>query len=429
VKEGLINPDSGTGPSPFEGTISAMTTATSRPLEGMLVLDLGQIYNGPYCGLLLSFMGSRVLKIEPPEGDVVRRRKREVEPYPLVMLNSNKESVVLDLKHPHGKALFLRLVRQADVVVENFAAGVMDRLGLGWEVLQAENPRLVYGTGTGFGLTGPYRDLPAMDLTIQAMSGIMNATGFPDRPPVKAGPAVCDFLGGVHLFGGIVSALLHRERTGRGQRVEVAMLEAAVMALASALGVYMDGEDTRMPARTGNRHPALAMAPYNVYPTNDGYVAIFTASDRHWDSITRVLGREDLLSNPEYASTPDRAARMEEIDAMVEAWTRQRGKDDVLSILTKAHVPCAPVRTAREVANDPHLASREAWTDVEHPRRGKTRVPNSPIRLHGSAPSIVHRPAPLLGQDTDRVLAELLGLSTAELAALHAAGVIEPVKS
>jgi formyl-CoA transferase len=191
----------------------------------------------------------------------------------------------------------------------------------------------------------------------------------------------------------------------------------------------MDGEDTRMPARTGNRHPALAMAPYNVYPTNDGYVAIFTASDRHWDSITRVLGREDLLSNPEYASTPDRAARMEEIDAMVEAWTRQRGKDDVLSILTKAHVPCAPVRTAREVANDPHLVSREAWIDVGHPRRGKTRVPNSPIRLHGSAPGIVHRPAPLLGQDTDRVLAELLGLSTAELAALHAAGVIEPVKS
>ena len=406
-----------------------MTNAVSSPLEGMLVLDLGQIYNGPYCGLLLGFMGARVLKIEAPEGDVVRRRKRNVEPYPLVMLNSNKESVVLDLKHPAGKALFLRLVGKADVVVENFAAGVMDRLGLGWDVLRAENPRLVYGSGTGFGLTGPYRDLPAMDLTIQAMSGIMNATGFPDRPPVKAGPAVCDFLGGVHLFGGIMSALLQRERMGQGQRVEVAMLEAAVMALASALGVYMDGEDARMPARTGNRHPALAMAPYNVYPTNDGYVAIFTASDRHWDSITRVLGREDLLSNPDYAGTPDRAARVEEIDAMVEAWTRKLGKEEVLAILTEAHVPCAPVRTTREVANDPHLASRQVWTDIEHPRRGKTRVPNSPIRLHGSTPGRVRRPAPLLGQDTDRVLSELLGLSEAELLALHAAGVIEPVKS
>ena len=194
----------------------------SRPLDGMLVLDLGQIYNGPYCGLLLGFMGARVLKIESPEGDIVRRRKRQVEPYPLVMLNSNKESVVLDLKHDDGKALFLRLARKADVVVENFAVGVMNRLGLGWDVLQKENSRLVYGSGTGFGLSGPYRDLPAMDLTIQAMSGIMNATGFPDRAPVKAGPAVCDFLGGVHLFAGILGALLQRERTGQGQFVEVA---------------------------------------------------------------------------------------------------------------------------------------------------------------------------------------------------------------
>jgi CoA:oxalate CoA-transferase len=404
-----------------------MTTPPRRPLEGMLVLDLGQIYNGPYCGLLLGFMGARVLKIEPPEGDIVRRRQRNVEPYPLVMLNSNKESVVLDLKHPDGKALFRRLARRADVVVENFAAGVMDRLGLGWEVLRSENPRLVYGAGSGFGLTGPYRDLPAMDLTVQAMSGIMNATGFPDRPPVKAGPAVSDFLAGVHLFGGILGALLHRERTGEGQHVEVAMLEASVMALASALGAFMDGAGA-VPERTGNRHPALAMAPYNVYPTKDGYVAIFTASERHWHSIARVLGREDLLDNPAFASTPARAARMEEIDAMVEAWTRERGKEEVMAVLTRAHVPCAPVRTAREVVNDPHLLQRGVWVDVEHPRRGKTRVPISPIRLHGCAPAAVERAAPLLGQDTDRVLAELLELSVDELTALHASGVIEPVK-
>ena len=410
------------------GPVSGMTTAGPRPLEGMLVLDLGQIYNGPYCALLLGFMGARVLKIEAPEGDIVRRRKRDVEPYPLVMLNSNKESVVLDLKHPEGKALFLRLARKADVVVENFAAGVMDRLGVGWEVLRRENPRLVYGAGTGFGLTGPYRDLPAMDLTIQAMSGIMNATGYPDRPPVKAGPAVCDFLAGVHLFGGIVSALLGRERTGQGQLVEVAMLDAAVMALASALGAFMDG-DGGVPERTGNRHPALAIAPYNVYPTRDGYVAIFTASERHWQSMARVLGREDLLDHPDFASTPARAARMEEIDALVTGWTRGRSKDEVLAELTRAHVPCAPVKTTGEVIDDPHLRERGLWAEVDHPRRGKTRVPNSPIRLHGSAPATVTRPAPLLGQDTDRVLAELLGLGADELAALHAAGAIEPVKT
>ena len=394
----------------------------------MLVLDLGQIYNGPYCGLLLGFMGARVLKVEAPEGDIVRRRKRDVEPYPLVMLNSNKESVVLDLKHPDGKALFLRLARMADVVVENFAVGVMERLGLGWEVLRRENPRLVYGVGNGFGLAGPYRDLPAMDLTIQAMSGIMNATGYADRPPVKAGPAVCDFLAGVHLFAGIMSALLHRERTGQGQLVEVAMLDAAVIALASALGVHMDG-DAKVPPRTGNRHPALAMAPYNVYATSDGYVAIFTASDRHWHSVARVLGREDLLDDADYATTPKRAARVEEIDALVSGWTGTRTKAEVMAQLTEAHVPCAPVQTAGEVANDPHLLARGYWADLEHPRRGRIRVPNSPIRLHGAEAGVAARPAPLLGQDTDRVLGELLGLDADELGALHAAGVIEPVKT
>jgi formyl-CoA transferase len=212
-----------------------------------------------------------------------------------------------------------------------------------------------------------------------------------------------------------------------GQLVEVAMQEAALIALASALGVFMDG-DGGVPERTGNRHPALAIAPYNVYPARDGYVAIFTASERHWHSIARLLGREDLLTSPDFATTPARAARVEEIDAMVEAWTRPRGKDEVLAALTEAHVPCAPVRTTREVVHDPHLAARGVWVDVEHPRRGKTRVPISPIRLHGSDPAAVARVAPLLGQDTDRVLGELLGLDADALQALHAAGVIEPVE-
>jgi formyl-CoA transferase len=207
--------------------------------------------------------------------------------------------------------------------------------------------------------------------------------------------------------------------------VEVAMLEAAVMALASAVGVFMDG-DGGVPERTANRHPALAIAPYNVYPTSDGYVAIFTASERHWHSMARVLGREDLLAHPDFATTPARAARGDEIDAMVEAWTRGRGKEEVLRVLTEAHVPCAPVRTTREVVNDPHLMERQMWVDIEHPRRGTTRVPRSPIRLHGSAPAAVERAAPLLGQDTDRVLAELLRLRPSDLAALHASGVIEP---
>ncbi len=397
-----------------------------RPLDGMLVLDLGQIYNGPYCGLQLSFMGARVLKIEPPEGDVVRRRKREVEPYPLVMLNSNKESVVLDLKQPRGKQIFLELVAKADVVIENFAAGVMDRLGLGWDVLHKLNPRLVYGGSSGYGLDGPYRDLAAMDVTIQAMSGLTNATGHHDGPPTKAGAAVCDFLAGIHLCAGILGALVQREHTGTGQRVEVAMHEAAVVALASVMGAVMDN-DTSVPDRTGNRHPALSMAPYNTYPCSDGYVAIFTSAARHWHSLCKLFDRTDLLEDPAYSTTPDRAKRMKEIDDIVGAWTITRSKDEVLRLLNEAHVPCAPVKTAREVAYDPHLEARGFWVDIEHPRRGKTRVPISPIRLHAGGKAEIRRPAPTLGQHTDAVLGELLGLAAAELSRLRTQGVTVPV--
>jgi CoA:oxalate CoA-transferase len=397
-----------------------------RPLDGMLVLDLGQIYNGPYCGLQLSFMGARVLKIEPPEGDVVRRRKREVEPYPLVMLNSNKESVVLDLKQPRGKQIFLDLVVQADVVIENFAVGVMDRLGIGWDVLSKLNPRLVYGGSSGYGLDGPYRDLAAMDVTVQAMTGIMNSTGQPDGPPTKAGAAVCDFLAGIHLCAGILGALVQRERTGKGQRVEVAMHEAGAISLASALGAVMDG-DQGVPDRTGNRHPALAIAPYNTYRCSDGYVAIFTSAERHWVSLCEMMDRKDLLTNPDYATTPGRAKHMTEIDDMVGAWTIGRTKEQILQALNEAHIPCAPVKTAREVAYDPHLEARGFWVDVEHPRRGKTRVPISPIRLHTGGKSEIRRPAPTLGQHTDAVLGELLGLKTDELAQLRANKVTKPV--
>jgi formyl-CoA transferase len=403
-----------------------MIMAIRRPLDGMLVLDLGQIYNGPYCGLMLGFMGARVLKIEPPEGDVVRRRKREIEPYPLVMLNSNKESVVLDLKQPRGKQIFLDLAKQADVVIENFAVGVMDRLGLGWEVLHKLNPRLVYGGSSGFGLDGPYRDLAAMDVTIQAMSGIMNSTGQPDGPPTKAGAAVCDFLAGIHLCAGILGALVQRERTGEGQRVEVAMHEAGAIALASALGAVMDG-DAGVPERTGNRHPALSMAPYNTYPCSDGHVAIFTSAERHWQSMCQMLGRPELARHPDYSTTPGRAKHMAEIDDMVGAWTMGKSKQEVMRLLNEAHVPCAPVKTAREVASDPHLEARGFWVDVKHPRRGPTRVPISPIRLHTGGKAEIRSPAPTLGQHTETVLAELLGLKMDELAKLRAERVTEPV--
>jgi len=293
-------------------------------------------------------------------------------------------------------------------------------------VLSKLNPRLVYGGSSGYGLDGPYRDLAAMDVTVQAMSGIMNSTGQPDGPPTKAGAAVCDFLAGIHLCAGILGALVQRERTGQGQRVEVAMHEAGTIALASALGAVMDG-DTSVPERTGNRHPALAMAPYNTYRCSDGYVAIFTSAERHWQSMCQLLGRAELATHPEYGSTVARARNMAEIDDIVGAWTLPRSKADVMQILNEAHVPSSPVKTAKEVATDPHLEARGFWVDIDHPRRGRTRVPISPIRLHTGGKGEIRSPAPTLGQHTEKVLAELLGFKAEELAKLRAERVTEPV--
>lgn len=395
-----------------------------RPLEGMLVLDLGQVYNGPYCGLMLGFLGARVVKIEPPTGDVVRGRIRgDRDPYPYLMLNSNKESVILDLKLAEGRDAFLRLADQADVVVENFTVGVMERLGIGWDVLRARNPRLVYGSGKGFGLSGPYRDYAAMDLTVQAISGAMNATGWQHMPPVKAGPAVSDFLGGIHLAAGILGALVHRERTGVGQLVEGSMHEAMVWACASALGAYVDSGPGAVPDRTDNRHPALAIAPYNVYPAKDGHVAIFCLSARHWESLTDLMGRPELATDPRFEHPVDRAENMEAIDEIVSDWTCGLPKLEVMEALRRGHVPGAPVSTMADIVDDPQLLARGAFVDVEHPDRGRVRLPTAPVRLHGSKARGIERTAPALGQDTDRVLAELLGASADELRRLQDLGV------
>lgn len=390
----------------------------------MLVLDLGQVYNGPYCSLMLGFLGARVIKIEPPTGDVVRGRVRGSEdPYPYLLLNSNKESVVLDLKQPEGRDAFLRLADQADVVIENFTVGVMDRLGIGFDVLRQRNPRLVYGSGKGFGLSGPYRDYAAMDLTVQAISGAMNATGWEHMPPVKAGPAVSDFLGGIHLAAGVLAALLQRERTGIGQLVEGSMHEAMVWACASALGAHVDGGVGAVPDRTDNRHPALAIAPYNVYATSDGFVSVFCLSGRHWRSLTAAMGRPELAADPRYADPVDRAERMEEVDEIVSTWTRGLSKHEVMQILRDAHVPGAPILTVPEVMSDVQLVERGAFVDVQDPVRGEVRLLTAPVRLHGSEPRGIERTAPALGQDTKRVLGELLGMSEEELAGLEALGV------
>jgi formyl-CoA transferase len=387
-------------------------------LEGITVLELGQVYNVPYCALLLAYLGAEVIKIEPPTGEPARHRAGGHDATPFVMLNSGKRSVSLNLKSKAGREVFLKLARRADVVVENYRAGTLEKLRIDYDVLRDVNPRLILASGRGFSSKGPQGALAAMDLTVQAMTGVMAATGFPDHPPVKAGPAISDFLGGVHLLSAILAALLQRERTGCGQHVEVAMQDAVLPTLASNLGAFLDANGS-VPERTGNRHGGLALCPYNTYPATDGWVAIFCATDRHWPALCRVIGRTDLSREPKLATNPDRAKRMDEIDAIVAEWTSVRTRDECLSALGDAGVPAAPVRSVAELLDDPQVVASGMLREIDHPRRGPMRVFGNPLRLSASSDPMMG-PSPALGQHTRDVLRDRLGLSDAEIDALAA---------
>lgn len=388
-----------------------------QPLEGIEVLDLGQLYNGPYCSLMLSYLGADVIKIEPPFGEPLRTRVDEGEPPEMVMVNSSKDGVTLNLKSSRGKRMLKELVKETDVLVENYGVGTMDRLGVGYDTLSEINPELVYAHGSGFGEEGPYQAYPAMDLTIQAIGGVMDVTGFPDGPPVKAGIAIADFLGGIHLATGVLAALYEREQTGEGQFVEVSMHDATYPTMTSPLAAYYHRADA--PPRTGNRHSGLAHCPYNVYETQDGYIAVFCVTDKHWRRLLDVLGREDLQDDPRYETNVKRTKRMDEIDAMIEEYTRGYDRDEFAERLREAGVPCGPVKTVSEVADDPHLKERGMIQEVDHPNYdGKIRAHGSPIRLsEADQPEVT--PSPTKGQDNYEIYHERLGLTEAEIRELE----------
>jgi CoA:oxalate CoA-transferase len=390
--------------------------------DGVTVLDLTQIYNGPYATFLLARAGATVIKIEPPEGENLRRRhRRDGVADPFASLNANKRAVAIDLKREAGRRVLLDLVAKADVLVENYAPGVMERLGLSTDVLHQANPALVVASGTGYGSSGPYRDYPAMDLSMQAISGVMATTGEPDGPPLKAGPAVCDFLAGVHLYGAIVGALFRRLRTGRGARVEVAMMAAAFPTLASNVAMFEPGRT--LPSRTGNRHGGLAISPYNVYPTRDGHLAILAINERHWAGVVEVLDLHEAARDPRFVDKASRVAHMETVDRLVAARTALRDKGELFAALAAARVPCAPVRELAEVIDDPHLHATGMLNWIEHPQLGRLLVHDSPIRTDG-VPRPDYAPSRPLGADTADVLSVMLGLDAAAIGALAAAGAV-----
>lgn len=378
------------------------------PLQGVKVLDLGQIYNGPYAGFLLAHGGADVVKIEPLEGEALRKRGGLGVPLSFAALNTNKRGIAINLKAEAGKALLIDLAKQADILLENFAPGAMERLGVGAEVLMEANPRLIYASGTGYGLTGPDKDNLAMDLTVQAVGGVMGINGPADGPPLKTGLAVCDFLGGVHLYSGIVTALYERSVTGQGRLVEVAMQEALYPALASNVA-GMHNAGWKQPERRGNRHPTRGSAPYNVYECADGHLAIICVTEAHWTNLLDVIGRAELADDPRFATQALRAQHEDDVDAAVAPWLRDRSKYDVAAILKENRIPAAPVRDLLEVTADPHMHERGMLHDVDHPEMGKIVLPSSPLRFAGSTPPPL-QPEPGVGEHTDAILADWLGL-------------------
>ncbi len=394
-----------------------------QPLTGITVLDFGQVYNGPYCGFLLVQAGARVIKVESLIGETLRARGDDApSSYPFNNLNTNKECITLNIKKPEAQEIIRKLAAEVDVVLQNFAPGTMEKYGLGAEDLRAINPQLIYAMSTGYGsLEGPYKDFLGMDITLQAMAGSMSVTGVEGGPPMKTGAAFADFIAGTHLYAGIVTALLARATTGEGATVDISMQDCVFPTLSTAIGSYYSVG--RPLPRAGSRHPAKALTPYNVYEAKDGHVAIICIRDGHWRKFTQAMGKPELAEDERYAKMKIRAEHIDEVDEMVNEWTRARTREEITSTCQEHGVISAPVQDVPEILEDRHMLARGSLVKRDHPAFNQVSNFQTPIRFKEIDPPDFSD-VPPVGTDTDSVLTEMLGLSEAELKTLHDGEVI-----
>ena len=391
-----------------------------KALDGIVVLDLTQYEAGPSCTEMLAWLGADVIKIEPPGGEPGRRalsERSDTDAWFFLMLNANKKSVTLDLKAGRGRALFERMARRADIVVENFGPGAIERLGFGYDTLRRINPRIIAASVKGFGTTGPYADYKSFEWIAQAMGGVMSLTGLPDSPPLRTEAGLGDTGAGLHCAIGILAALVQRQHTGEGQRVEVAQQDAVLNLVRIHLREhYVTG--TPVPRR-GNR--SVAAGPSNLYRCRpfgpNDYVFVHVATLDMWRILTRILGRPELGDDPRLADRQARAQHAGEIDPLIEAWTEKRTKHEAMEILAGAGIPCGAVLDSGEVLSDPGLVARGMVVSLEHPTRGRFAMPGNPVQLSAS-PTTVTR-APLLGEHNAEVYGGWLGLPADELRALE----------
>jgi formyl-CoA transferase/CoA:oxalate CoA-transferase len=390
------------------------------PLDGITVLDLTRVLSGPYCTMLLADLGARVIKVEQPgKGDDTRAWGPPFvagESAYFLSINRNKESVTLDFKHPDGRAILDQLIARADVLVENFRPGTLEKVGLDYPSLKLRFPKLVHCSISGFGQTGPRRHEPGYDAVIQAEGGLMSITGLADGPPIRLGVAITDIVSGMFAAQGITAALLARERTGLGQSVDIAMLDAVVAILGYQAGIYFATGSA--PPRIGNRHPTIV--PYENFPTRDGEFVLAVGNDDQWRRFCAVAG---IAEDARFATNRDRVTRYAELKPILDERLRTETRAHWIERLAAAGVPCGSVRDLHEVFQDPQLDARAMTVELEHPTIGPLRILGTPLKLSRTPASIRSAP-PTLGQHTDAVFTGDLGLAPAHMAALREKGVI-----
>jgi formyl-CoA transferase len=397
----------------------------AQALTGVRVLDLTQYEAGPSCTEMLGWLGAEVLKIEPPAGEPSRRglsERPDLDSWFFLMLNANKKSITLDLKKPRGRELLERLVAKADVVIENFGPGAMERLGLGYERLKQIKPRIISASIKGFGSEGPYAEYKSFEWIAQAMGGVMSMSGEADGPPMRSEAGLGDTGAGLHCAIGILAALVQRQTSGVGQRVEVAQHDSVVNLLRIHLReTYQTGQPV---PRRGNRSPVAA--PSNLYRCRpfgpNDYVYIHVATVEMWKAVARIVGRPEMGDDPRYADRLGRVAQVEEIDALVEGWTEKRTKQEAMETLAGAGVPCGAVLDSVEILANDALIKRGMVVALEHPTRGHFAMPGNPVQLSDS-PTTVTR-APLLSEHNAEIYGTLLGCTADELDQLRKEGVI-----
>ena len=398
----------------------------AKALEGIRIIDMTHNQAGPACAQILAFLGADVIKLEEPQkGDVARvnmRDKPDSDSLFFLLFNANKRSLTLNLKSEEGKRLFREVIAKSDVLLENFGPGALDRLGLGWEALHQLNPRLIYATIKGFGTYGRYRDYKSYEPIAQAMGGAMSITGFPENPPTYVVPAIGDSGTGMHMAIGILAALQQRHATGKGQHVEVSMQDAVVNLIRVSLRDHQRF-GAPMPRR-GNQ--ASQTVPSTIYPCAPGgpndYVFINAWERPMWLATLKVIGRPELADDPRFADPKARWENRDALNAIIEAWTGERTKHEVMRLLGAVGVPCGAVQDTGEVLADPHLREREMIVDLDYPTRGTYKTVGCPIKLSNSPPQVT-RP-PLLGEHTAEVLRELCGVDSDEVARLRVAAAV-----